>query len=48
MSERTRKLAWAAFIVASATAVSRIVGLGRDVLAAGVYGVTPDYNAIVS
>ena len=29
MSERTRKLAWAAVIVASATAMSRIVGLGR-------------------
>ncbi len=48
MSERTRKLAWAAVIVASATAVSRIVGLGREVLTAGVYGVTPDYNAFVS
>ncbi|HEY5539870.1 MAG TPA: lipid II flippase MurJ, partial [Coriobacteriia bacterium] len=48
MSERTRKLAWAAVIVASATAISRVVGLGREVLTAGVYGVTPDYNVFVS
>ena len=48
MSERTRKLAWAAVIVASATAISRAVGLGREVLTAGVYGVTPDYNVFVS
>jgi putative peptidoglycan lipid II flippase len=41
-------LAWAAVIVASATAVSRVVGLGREVLTAGVYGVTPDYNTFVS
>jgi putative peptidoglycan lipid II flippase len=48
MSERTRKLAWAAVIVASATAISRIVGLGREVLTAGVYGVNADYNTFVS
>ena len=48
MSERTRKLAWAAVIVASATAISRVVGLGREVLTAGVYGVTADYNTFVS
>ena len=48
MSERRRKLAWAAVIVASATAVSRVVGLGREVLTAGVYGVTADYNTFVS
>ena len=48
MSERTRRLAWAAVIVASATAVSRVVGLGREVLTAGFYGVTPDYNVFVS
>ena len=48
MSERTRKLALAAVIVASATAVSRVVGLAREVLVAGVYGVSPDYNAFVS
>ena len=48
MSERTRKLAWAAVIVASATAISRVVGLGREVLTASVYGVTADYNTFVS
>ena len=48
MSERGRKLAWAAVIVASATAISRIVGLGREVLTASVYGVTADYNTFVS
>ncbi len=48
MSERTRKLAWAAVIVASATAISRIVGMGREVLTAGFYGVNPDLNTFVS
>ena len=47
ISERTRKLALAAVIVASATAISRVVGLGREVLTAGVYGVTADYNTFV-
>ena len=48
MSERRRKLAWAAVIVASATAISRVVGLGREVITAGLYGVTADYNTYVS
>lgn len=48
MSERTRRLAWAAVIVASATAISRVVGLGREVITAGVYGAAPDYNTYVS
>jgi putative peptidoglycan lipid II flippase len=48
MTGHTRKLAWAAVIVASATAVSRVVGLGREVITAGVYGVTADYNVFVS
>ncbi len=48
MSERTRKLAWAAVVVAAATAVSRVVGLSREVLTAGVYGVNVDYNTLVS
>ena len=48
MSERTRRLAWAAVIVASATAVSRVVGLGREVITAGVYGAGADYNTFVS
>jgi len=37
-----------AVIVASATAISRVVGLGREVLTAGLYGVTADYNTYVS
>lgn len=48
MSERSRKLAWAAVIVASATAISRVTGLGREVVVAAVYGVAADYNLLVS
>jgi putative peptidoglycan lipid II flippase len=48
VSGRARRLALAAVIVASATAVSRVVGLAREVLVAGVYGVSPDYNIFVS
>ncbi len=48
MSERTRKLAWAAVIVAAATGLSRVAGLGREVLVAAVYGVDPAYNTLVS
>jgi putative peptidoglycan lipid II flippase len=48
VSERTRRLAWAAVVVAVATALSRIVGLGREVLTAGYYGVDPDLNVFIS
>ncbi len=48
MTGHGRKLALAAVIVASSTAVSRVVGLGREVLVAGAYGISPDYNAFVS
>ena len=48
MSERSRKLAWAAVVVAIATGLSRVVGLGREVITAGVYGATPAYNTFVS
>ncbi len=48
MSEHRRKLALAAMIVASATVVSRLTGLGREVLVAAVYGVDPSYNTFVS
>ena len=34
--------------MASATAVSRVVGLGREVITAGVYGAGADYNTFVS
>ncbi|HQG55144.1 MAG TPA: murein biosynthesis integral membrane protein MurJ, partial [Thermoleophilia bacterium] len=48
MSDRTRKLAWAAVVVASATALSRLAGLAREVLVAAVYGVDPAYNTLIS
>ena len=48
MSERTRRLALAAVFVASATAISRVVGLAREVVVAGAYGVSDDYSAFVS
>lgn len=48
MSERTRKLAWAAVIVAAATGLSRVAGLAREVLVAAVYGVDPAYNTLIS
>jgi putative peptidoglycan lipid II flippase len=48
MSGRTRRLALAAVFVASATLVSRVVGLVREIVVAGAYGVDPDYNAFVS
>lgn len=48
MSDRTRKLAWAAVIVAAATGLSRIAGLGREVLVAAVYGVDPELNTLIS
>jgi putative peptidoglycan lipid II flippase len=48
MSERARKLALAAVLVASATAVSRVVGLAREVVVAGAYGAGSDYSTFVS
>ena len=48
MSERARKLALAAVFVASATAVSRVVGLAREVVVAGAYGAGVDYSTFVS
>ena len=48
MSDHKRKLALAAIVVATATAVSRVTGLGREVITAAVYGVIPDYNTFVS
>jgi putative peptidoglycan lipid II flippase len=48
MSDHKRKLALAAVIVASATAVSRLTGLGREVITAAIYGVDPSYNTFVS
>jgi len=48
VSEHARRIALAAVIVASATAVSRVVGLVREVLIAGAYGIDPHYNIFVS
>ncbi len=48
MSDHKRKLALAAVVVASATAISRLTGLGREVITAAVYGVDPSYNTFVS
>jgi putative peptidoglycan lipid II flippase len=48
MTDHTRKLALAALIVASATALSRVTGLAREVVTAAVYGVAPAYNTLVS
>ena len=48
MSDHKRKLALAAVIVASATALSRLTGLGREVITAAIYGVDPSYNTFVS
>ena len=48
MSDHKRKLALAAVIVASATAISRLTGLGREVITAAIYGVDPSYNTFVS
>ena len=46
--DHARRLALAAVVVASATAMSRVVGLAREVLIAGAYGVDPAYNVFVS
>ena len=35
-------------VVAAATAVSRVVGLAREVLTAGYYGVDPNINTLIS
>ena len=48
MTDHTRKLALAALIVASATAISRVTGLAREVVTAAIYGVAPTYNTLVS
>ena len=48
MTEHQRKLAVAGLIVAFATAISRFTGLGREVVTAAVYGVSADFNTLVS
>ena len=48
MSERTRRLAWAAVIVSAATGISRVAGLGREILMADYYGTMPELSAFTS
>ena len=48
MTDIQKKLALAAVVVAAATAVSRVVGLAREVLTAGYYGVDPNINTLIS
>lgn len=48
MTDRQKRLAKAAVIVAVATGGSRIIGLAREMITAGVYGARPEYNAYVS
>jgi putative peptidoglycan lipid II flippase len=45
MTDRTRRLAWAAVMVAGATALSRVIGLGREMLTAAYYGTTGEISA---
>jgi len=48
MTERQKKLAWAAVIVASATGISRVVGVAREILTASAYGVSVQLNTFAS
>jgi len=48
MTDRQRKLAWAAVIVASATGISRVIGVGREMLTAAAYGVSVQINTYAS
>jgi putative peptidoglycan lipid II flippase len=48
MSDRGKKLAWAAVIVSAATGFSRLAGLLREVLMAGYYGASPELSAFAS
>jgi len=48
MTERQKRLAWAAVIVASATGISRVVGVAREILTASAYGVSVQLNTFAS
>jgi putative peptidoglycan lipid II flippase len=48
MTERQRRLAWAAVIVAFATGLSRFVGVGREILTANAYGAGVAYSTFAS
>ncbi len=45
MTDGVKRLAWAAVMVAAATALSRVIGLGREMLTATYYGTTGDISA---
>ena len=48
MTDRQKKLARAALIVAAVTAVSRVLGLVREIITAKYYGTTLKYDVFVS
>ena len=48
MTDRQKKLARAALIVAAVTAASRVLGLAREMTTANFYGATQKYNVMVS
>jgi len=48
VSDRGKKLAWAAVIVAVATGGSRVIGLAREILTAGYFGVHGPMSAYVA
>ncbi len=47
-AEHAKRLAWAAVFVASATGISRLVGVAREILTASSYGVTADIGVYAS
>ncbi len=48
MTERQKRLAWAAVVVAAATGISRVVGVAREILTANAYGVSVGLNTYAS
>ena len=48
MTEKQKKLVWAAVVVASATGISRVTGVGRQILTASAYGVSVPLNTFTS
>ena len=48
MTDRQKRLAWAAVVVASATGISRVTGVGRQILTASAYGVSVPLNTFTS
>jgi len=48
VTERQKKLAWAAVVVALATGISRVVGVAREILTANAFGVSVQLNTFAS